>query len=110
MTYREYMEAHKGKNLNWCRPYLSLANGSCMVVKEGREVNIWASPEIVVYGANYEDIRKFAKYVNADYNLYSGWSNLHIALDAMCEVGCSDCPFNRECEAMDEDIDETDYR
>lgn len=104
MTYREYFETHKGENLNWCRPYLSLANGSRMVVKEGREINIW-TPDISIYGANEEDMRKFTRYVNADYDLYSGWSDLHIALDAMCEVGCSDCPFNRECDAMDEEFE-----
>lgn len=57
-----------------------------------------------------ESLRIVAKTINPEYDSYSGWSDLHIALEAMHEDGCAHCPFKDDCECMGEEIGGTNYR
>ena len=57
-----------------------------------------------------EVLEQFAREVNPDYDLYTGWSDLHVALEAMHPVGCASCPWCEDCEAMYEEMSESDYR
>ena len=116
MTYREYFEIHEDENFSWCKPYFDESGEYCIVMLEGEPCGI-VTPEVeIVSGydgaqaAIDETIPLIAKAINPDYDLYSGWTNLHIALDAMRECGCANCPFKDDCEPMGEEMQETDYR
>ena len=113
MTYREYFEAHKDENLSWCKPYFDKSGEYCIVMYDGGEPLSVVTPNREAH--RYEEsldslVTEVAKAVNPDYDDHSGWSDLHIALDAMHECGCTSCPFKDDCEAMGEEMQETDYR
>lgn len=50
------------------------------------------------------DLAAFARAVNPNYAEYSGWDDLHIAVDVMERRNCRDCPAFEFCEAMDAEI------
>lgn len=115
MTYREYFEEHEDENLSWCKPYFDESGEYYINMYDGIvEAVITPKVKIIrVYDLNntLDDIvTEVAKAVNPDYDFYSGWDDLHIALDAMHECGCASCPFKDDCEVMGEEIQETDYR
>ena len=115
MTYREYFEEHEDENLSWCKPYFD-ESGEYYINMYDDIVEAVITPKtkiIRVYDSNNtldDVVTEVAKAVNPDYYLYSGWDDLHIALDAMHECGCASCPFKDDCEAMGEEMQETDYR
>ena len=113
MTYLEYMQDHENENLSWCKPY-SDDSGEYMLVMHDGEVHSILSPtcEAFRYDGTLTDelMERFAREVNHDYDLYSGWSDIHIALEAMHEVGCVSCHWRDDCEVMGEEMSETDYR
>ena len=55
-----------------------------------------------------EEITRLAKELNENYDLYQGWSDTHILLDALREVGCDNCPFKADCEAVNEIVEDED--
>ena len=115
MTYREYFEEHENENLSWCKPYLDKSEEYCIVMHDG-EVNGVVTPQMEAIRGwsgtqDIEDaVADIAKHINPDYDCYSGWDDLHIALDAMHEWGCASCPYKEECDAMGEEMGETDWR
>ena len=109
MKYLEYMENHDGENLSWCRPYADDSGDYALAICEGEVVGL-TMPGINTGDVTPEMMEKFARAVNRDYDLYSGWSDLHIALEGMHETGCSCCPWRGECDAMAEEMDDGDYR
>ena len=106
MTVREYMQ-ETGGNLSWCKPYFSGDGESAVAINEGEPVGV------LIDGADVapreiskpETIRRLAQAVNAQYALYSGWDDLHIALEAMHEGDCCECPWFGLCDAMDGDVE-----
>ena len=113
MTYLDYMREHTDENLSWCKPYTNDDETHFLVMYDGIAGSI-DTPNITAHrygGSDFEaELEKLAREVNAHYDLYSGWDDTHIALEAMHEVGCWRCPFRDECEAMGEEISATDYR
>lgn len=109
MKYLEYMEAHENENFDWCKPYANDTETSFIIVYDGEALAI-TTPTMEVYrydGSLNDDIlRKFAKRVNQSYDVYHGWSDLQIALEAMHEVGCASCPLKYGCDVMMEDIED----
>lgn len=106
MTYRDYMREHTTENLSWCACYKNATGDHAMVVNEGKIITI-VSPrgeESSSYSKeiNAAALEQFVREVNPDFDLYEGWGPLHIATDAMKEVGCAHCPWFDMCEAMDE--------
>ena len=113
MTYAEYFENHETENFSWCKPYTDKTGEYMLVIHDG-ELSSIASPDIIAYrydgSLTDEIIKQFAMAINPNYDLYSEWTDLHIALDSMHEIGCSHCPFKDECDAMEEEMQDTDYR
>lgn len=100
MRYLDYMEEHPGENLEWCRPYTD-GNDNYLIMYDGGPLGIKTETEEVTERRELEyGMEGFARKVNKDYDLYSGYSDAEIALDAMHEVGCFDCPWKWDCDAM----------
>jgi hypothetical protein len=106
-----YEKMNPGENLSWCRPFVDEDGKYAIAVNEGQIVSM------ILNGEEQSDITddlvyRFANDVNLNYDLYQGWSDLHIICDALPERGCSECPFRDECDAMivDEDDEETSYK
>ena len=53
------------------------------------------------------DLAVLAQNVNPDYDTFSGYTDAQIALMAMHEIGCSECPFRLECDFMRGEIENT---
>ena len=110
MKYRDYMEVHCDENLDWCKPYVSdKSDEYCLIMYDG-EPDAVIMPDGTFYRYNGsltdEVMEAFARAVNSDYDLHSGYDDWLIALRAMHEVGCASCPFSDDCEAMDEQYGE----
>lgn len=107
MTIRDLMQDN-GENLGWCRPYVSDNGKYAIAVNEGKIAGMILNGEdINPDKLDAPDIiNKFAKAVNPDYGIYSGWGDLHIALDGdVRECGCRNCPWFGICDAMDGEVD-----
>lgn len=105
MRYIDYMKDHESENLGWCKPYIDNSGKYCLVIEEGEVVYI-KTPDIeTFYGsAELKDknvLKEFVMAVNPDYDLYHGWSDIHIAIEAMTEIGCWNCPVKNICDAME---------
>jgi hypothetical protein len=92
------------ENLSWCKPYQSKDEKSWLIELEGKPISIILNGE-EIETATDADIKALAQTVNESYADYSGWSDSHIALDAMQERACHECPFFDRCDAMDEEAD-----
>lgn len=118
MTYREYFEGHHDENLSWCRPYrsrngrvqLALCEGQiCGLLIDGEEIRLPAGKQSTD-GEIWERICEAS--CDDDSLSYEGYTWSEIALrDFLVEGGCASCPFNRECEDMDQDVEDcgSDY-
>lgn len=77
-----------------------------MSSKDGRIVVITDGSQVIgmaVDGVEVDVTPAAAKEANADYDLYSGWSDDHILLEAMgTEIGCEDCPYRQVCDIWQE--------
>lgn len=100
MKYIDYMEQHPKENMSWCRPFLS-DDGHALALNEGDPTCRF--PDGAIGGQ--ELMKRFAMEVNPSYDLYSGWDDIHIALECMHEVGCVDCPFADMCEVMNDELE-----
>ena len=111
MTYRDYMNDHDTEHFTWCCPYSDETGDYKLVIYDG-EINAVSTPDTIAhrYDGTLTDevLEQFARAVNPYYDDYKGWDNLHIALEVMHEIGCSGCPFNADCEALDEEMSDTD--
>ena len=105
-----YEKMNPGENLSWCRPYVSKDENCFVVVCNGKISGCIINNENVGYILPSTDVaaiaHRLAVAVNPDYAEYNGYSDLEIALDAMTEIGCADCPFRDDCDAMWEDEEE----
>lgn len=116
MKYIEYMETHANENLSWCKPYTNNDETVYIVVHDGEAESISTPDREIVRGYNGtqdaidEAVAQIAKDINPYYDDYSGWSDLHIALEEMHECGCASCPFKGDCDAMGEEMNDLDYR
>lgn len=106
-TYRDYFAAHADECVDWCTPYI--ADGGYAMAVNDVEMNELSG--LMIAGEDIdtcdtredaEPVKRLAKAVNADYDLYSGWSDTHIAIEAMRKVGCASCPWFKDCAQMDE--------
>lgn len=79
------------------RCYGSYPSPSFISIKDGEETIDNATPE---------QLKAYAKKLNADYPLYRGYDDEHILLDALEKRGCVDCPFRDYCEAVNKEIEE----
>lgn len=106
-TYRDLAEEDESMNLGWCKPYVS-ADGSHVLILHDGEVESIFSPAVRAYRWNGsltdEVMAAFAREVNPYYDDYQGWTDLHIALEAMQETGCWHCPWRDDCDAMGEEV------
>ena len=113
MKYIDYMNDHEDENLSWCKPYADESGEYTLILHDGM-VDAITTPDRIAYRYNgtltEELMESFARAVNPDYDDYSGWDDLHIALESMHEVGCAHCPFKDDCEAMGEEMSDTDCR
>lgn len=113
MKYLEYMQNHADENFSWCKPYADESGEYKLVMHDGLLESV-KSPTITAYrydGSLTDDVKEqFAREVNPDYDLYKGWDDEHIMLDAMHPVGCASCAWFYECEAMGETMSDIDYR
>lgn len=115
LTYRDLMNEHESDNMGFCIPFHgdSKALGNFdhefdfLILFEGQAHSLYLDGE-AIHDPSEEDLKKFAKAINPDYDLYDGWDDLHIALDVMTECGCSRCPFKDECEEMDNELQNED--
>ncbi len=105
MKTRDIM-VKKDENLSWCKPYVSEDSQYALAVCEGKVAGmVFAGKE--VESDKLDDpslLKRFAKNVNPYFSDYSGWDDLHIALERMSETACRNCPWFDVCEAMEEDI------
>ena len=111
MTYREYFQQHEEENISCCRPFTDDSETYYLIQYDG-EIESAKTPDGTyhrspVYGQRLDGsvIESIARAVNEQYDNYSGWTDEHIALEAMHEIGCAHCPFRDECEAMNEEMD-----
>lgn len=96
-----YEKMMSGENLGWCRPYISEDGKDAIAINEGEAVSLMVDGrDFPASEITPDAIKALAQKVNTDYALYSGWSDLHIAAEALREVGCADCPWRDICEAM----------
>ena len=98
MRMHDYMLDHPMENLFWCKPY---ANDNLVIVLCENEII-----RLQAMGKDYEvtsdSIHNAARISNPDYDLYSGYSDREILLMGdVQEIGCVDCPWFNQCEAMD---------
>ena len=113
MKYLEYMQEHENEHFSWCTPYADKTGEYMLVMYDGELMSIMSPTcEADRYDGTLTDeaLEQFARAINPDYDRYSGWSDLHIALEAMSPVGCASCPWREVCDAMGAEMDETDNR
>lgn len=107
------MEANYTENFSFCKPCYNDSGDYALVMFDG-ELSAIKTPDLVAYrydGTLTDEVmQQFAKAVNPNYDLYSGYNDIHIALEAMHPVGCAYCPFKDDCEIMGEEISEPDNR
>lgn len=97
-----YETMETGENLSWCRPYISRDGTCAMVINEGKIINIMINGKDFV-NPSREQLAALAARLNpddADPDA-DGEELIEILLDDMREVGCADCPYCDECEAME---------
>lgn len=99
------------ENMSWCKP-LSFLWGKVVVAMNeceiaGCQVNGEDRDEYTTYGKreNTEYAWKaLAQLCNPDYAEYRGYSDFKILMDSDYEeLGCADCPWRDECDAMDDE-------
>ena len=90
-----------GENLGWCKPYAS-DDGRFFMVSTQNGFDLMVDGEVFPLASD-EVLDDFAKRVNPenyDHFKQIGRSADEIAIDAMREKGCRECPFKDECDAM----------
>ena len=110
MKYLEYMNEHPTENLGWCKPYTDKNENKYLVIYDGEVSGIKTeTAEVTTLDGRWElekALGELARKVTKDYDLYSGYSDKELALIAMHEVGCADCPWKYDCDAMGEYIND----
>ena len=108
-TYRDYMRENPDENLTWCCPYVTDDGRYAVAVNEGEIIEAVTPeghlPEGHLSPLTAQEIEALARAVNPDYDLYEGWDDTYITLQAMHKTGCADCPFFERCDAMDQRMD-----
>lgn len=101
MSYRDMMR-ESNENLGWCRPESYLDGRVILAINEGTVAGISIDGQAL--STTPENIRRVAKMVNADYDDYEGWDDVHIIQEsAHEELPCRLCPWFGDCDAMDEE-------
>lgn len=94
------------KNNDFCAPYSFLNGRVIMAIMYEREIagiSIDGEPSM----PTLENIKAAAKLVNPDYDLYKGWSDVHIILDADYDIlDCRECPWKEFCDAAGAEEDD----
>ena len=104
MSYRDMMR-ESNENLGWCRPESYLDGRVILAINEGTVAGISIDGQDL--STTPENIRRVAKMVNADYDDYKGWNDVHIIQDVDHEeLPCRRCPWFGDCDAMDEEDEE----
>ena len=106
MTFLEYFEQNPNKNMISCIPYADKTEEYFLIMFDG-EWEEAKTPNGTYHrydGTLTEAVKKsFAMAVNNGYYCYHGWTDEHIALDVMHEIGCAACPFRHDCQPMYEE-------
>ena len=110
MTYLEHFEkTGSTENMSWCRPFTDDSEEYFLIQHDG-EIESAKTPDGIFYRYNGtltpDVLESIAKAVNTYHDDYHGWTDEHIALEAMHELGCVNCPFRHECEAINEYMEE----
>ena len=87
------------KSNDFCAPYSFLNGRVIMAIMYGRDIQA-----ITIDGEDFiptpQNIKTTAKLVNPDYDMYQGWPDIHIILDAGYDMlDCQKCPWFKFCEA-----------
>lgn len=114
MTYRDYMMEHEDAGFEWCKIYIDKSEDYALLLYDG-DLEAIMSPKGEFLRTGYygtltkelteEDFEEFVREVNPEYDMYSGYNDLEIALQVMHKAGCYSCPWFHECEHMGEEID-----
>ena len=109
--YRKMMQDRPDENLSWCVPYKTADGKYALAVCEGKPAGMILDGKVVDYSELEASLPTLAKAVNPDYGDYAGWTDLHLATEAMQECGCAHCPWFGTCDAMDnpDDWSDPDY-
>lgn len=95
------------ENMGWCKPYWNEDRTVAVAVNRGELTGAMIDgrdvPSMEMHKPDF--LEKLARRVNPYYDDYSGWGNLHIALDVMREGPCKECPWFHICAAMDEKVE-----
>lgn len=107
MTYFDYFLMHDDEpmNMGWCKPYVDKSGDYTLIIHDGEaESAVTPKGTFHRYDGTLTDmvLEHIAHAVNDYYDDYFGWSNCHIALEAMTETNCINCPLRDECEAINE--------
>jgi len=114
MTYLEHFEkTSSNENMSWCKPFTDRNEEYFLLMHDG-EISEAKTPEGIFYRRSMgygmkltdEVLESIARIVNSEYDSYSHMTDENIALDAMHELGCVNCPFRHECEAVNEEMEE----
>ena len=113
---KTYEKMSYGENMSWCKPYISEDERYALAINEGEIITIqidgrdidWDDKEPIYggYRCSKALLQRLARFVNPDYDMYKGYTDTYIILDALEERGCAECPWRDECDAMIEEDDE----
>ena len=111
MTYLEHFEKMPViENMEWCKPFMDMETEDYILIQHDGEIISAKTPDGIFHRYNgtltADIMENIAKTVNSNYNSYHGYTDEQIALDAMIETGCTNCPFRHECEAVNEEMEE----
>lgn len=107
MKKLEYMELHPDETVYDCTTYADESKTKFLTLFFGKpEVIVNGGTEIYKNDKSFAlELKRLAKEVNESYDFYRGHSDLDIALDAMYQVGCADCPHCHYCDEMSLEIE-----
>lgn len=111
---KNYEKMNYGENLGWCKPYISEDERYALTISEGKISGIQIDGKLVEMDEREPEhfryskdlLHRLARSVNPKYDLYKGYTDTYIILDALEERGCYECPWRDECVAMIEEDDE----
>ena len=107
MTYRDYFEQHCDQNIGWCKPFTD-KNEEYFLIQYDGEIISAKTPAGIYHRYDgtltADTMESIARAVNNGYYCYRGWTDEHVALDVMHEIGCAQCPFHDTCEAYNEEV------
>lgn len=118
MTYRDYFNAHTSENLSWCKTMVTSDGGVVVTMVECEISDIIVDDAALAPQKRLGLIKRFSDAQlravarlldeDADERMEHRWSatELICGSDALHEIGCANCPYYGECEAMDAEYED----